>query len=342
MNGRRGEGERRRRRRTRGEEEKEEGEEEKEKGRGGEGKRRGGAEEEEKEKGRGGGGEGEGERERRQRGGRRRRRKRRTRRRRGEGAPAAVHRRWGRGGGVAAMAPLLACRPGDPQALKACAAASLAGQPLDVRPAGPATAAAAPPSRLELKADGLCPLSDPNAIAKYLGAPVPPWLGRRNYSQFFCRLLPATRALRGHAAQLNTKPRLVDEDLLDDLSSLRVMSVLLDVAGGLKLVPDAHALQIEGWLEWEERALRPASLAGPCPSLAAALQHLESALKGRFLVGDGPTLADIVIYSTALPLTDVAQVQFRPTCQRQAAIVLRWACPMNSDRWPLQAEINLQ
>ena len=252
----------------------------------------------------------------------------------------------GRGGGaVAAMAPLLACRPGDPQALKACAAASLAGQPLDVRPAGPATAAAAPPSRLELKADGLCPLSDPNAIAKYLGAPVPPWLGRRNFFHFFCRLLlAATRALRGHAAQLTTKPRLVcvDEDLLDDLSSLRVMSALLDVAGGPKLVPAAHALQIEGWLEWEERALRPASLAGPCPSLAAELQHLESALKGQFLVGDGPTLADIVIYSTALPLTDVAQVQFRPTCQRQAAIGSRWPCPMSSDRRPFQAEINLQ
>lgn len=76
----------------------------------------------------------------------------------------------------------LVTRPGDPQALKAAAAAAAAGTPLAVQPLGEAAA------WKKLLADSSCPeaarqlflvlpdgtaLADPNAITRYLGEPSP-------------------------------------------------------------------------------------------------------------------------------------------------------------------------
>eukprot|EP00798_Chlamydomonas_sp_ICE-L_P027669 gene27669-7310_t len=68
------------------------------------------------------------------------------------------------------------------------------------------------------------------------------------------------------------------------------------------LVPVASAANINQWLEWEATVLRPACYLGN-ETLSKALSHLECALKGsKHLVADALTLADVVLFSTLLPL----------------------------------------
>ena len=70
------------------------------------------------------------------------------------------------GGGL-----VLHARLGDPQALKACIAAALAGVQLEVKEAGAACLGGAlGPSELALVLPGQDVLTDGNAIASYLGA----------------------------------------------------------------------------------------------------------------------------------------------------------------------------
>ncbi|KAJ9530763.1 hypothetical protein QJQ45_014926, partial [Haematococcus lacustris] len=69
------------------------------------------------------------------------------------------------------------------------------------------------------------------------------------------------------------------------------------------------AVLIHSWLEWDVSTLQPATLLSvgsqQAPALAAALNHLTSCLSsssGPWLLGEQLSVADVVVYSTLLPL----------------------------------------
>ena len=73
---------------------------------------------------------------------------------------------------------------------------------------------------------------------------------------------------------------------------------------GASLAPKLD-LNVESWVEWEERCLRPAVYGGDAAALAAAVGRLAAALAasgGQFLAAGQLTLADIVVYATLSPL----------------------------------------
>jgi methionyl-tRNA synthetase len=71
------------------------------------------------------------------------------------------------------------------------------------------------------------------------------------------------------------------------------------------------------WVDWEESTLRPCVLSPKLDSLPlkAALQQIEHSLSktGAFISGSSISLADIVLYSTLLPI--ISQVELSPTLQ---------------------------
>lgn len=72
-------------------------------------------------------------------------------------------------------------------------------------------------------------------------------------------------------------------------------------------MPLAHKLDlnVESWLEWEERCLRPSVYGSDSAALAAAVGRLAAALAasgGQYLAGGQLSLADIVVYATLSPL----------------------------------------
>jgi hypothetical protein len=70
-------------------------------------------------------------------------------------------------------------------------------------------------------------------------------------------------------------------------------------------------------MDWEESTLRPCILSPQLDSLPlkAALQHIEQSLSntGEFVAGSRISLADIVLYSTLLPI--ISQVELSPSLQ---------------------------
>ncbi|KAL4436391.1 hypothetical protein ABPG77_009953 [Micractinium sp. CCAP 211/92] len=73
---------------------------------------------------------------------------------------------------------------------------------------------------------------------------------------------------------------------------------------GAPLAPKLD-LNVDSWLEWEERCLRPAVYSGDSAALGAAVGRLASALGAsgsQFLAGGQLSLADIVVYATLSPL----------------------------------------
>lgn len=87
--------------------------------------------------------------------------------------------------------------------------------------------------------------------------------------------------------------------------------------GGRILVPDAVRHQVEDWLEWEERVLRPAVHSRQPVKLQAALSQLDQACaSGQAFLGHGLTLADIVIFSCLQGAKDTAEASLYPSaCQ---------------------------
>ena len=68
-------------------------------------------------------------------------------------------------------------------------------------------------------------------------------------------------------------------------------------------MPANSALKIFNWLDWEETVLLPSVYSRDSSDIKKAVQHLQSALGGRsYLVESSLTLADIVVYSTLLPV----------------------------------------
>ena len=201
----------------------------------------------------------------------------------------------------------LVCRPGDAQALKVAAAAQLAEVQLDVLSIDDAswkkllrepTAGLASGNRpLLLLPDGTV-LSEPNAAARWCAgelraATVPVKMvegERQEAGRLGVRLL--CHGTGGAAA--SRMP----------LTAWDRPSYLPSSAGPAAL--EQLGLRGESWLEWEERALRPATLDGEAAPLAAAAARLAAALAaagGAFLGGSGePGLADVVLYATLCPL----------------------------------------
>lgn len=64
-------------------------------------------------------------------------------------------------------------------------------------------------------------------------------------------------------------------------------------------MPDAASFQVEDWLEWEERVLRPAIHTRHSLKLQTALSQLDQAcVPGQGCLGHTLTLADIAIFSS--------------------------------------------
>ncbi|KAL6747060.1 methionine--tRNA ligase, cytoplasmic [Haematococcus lacustris] len=145
-------------------------------------------------------------------------------------------------------------------------------------------------------------------------------------AQLFCR--PGDcQALKGLAAAALSN---ISLDLVTDSQALSVSSTSLG-PGTLRLratngatvsEPNAiakllgpepsnaeAAVLIHSWLEWDVSTLQPATLLSvgsqQAPALAAALNHLTSclsSLSGPWLLGEQLSVADVVVYSTLLPL----------------------------------------
>lgn len=65
------------------------------------------------------------------------------------------------------------------------------------------------------------------------------------------------------------------------------------------MLPDAVRYQVEDWLEWEERVLRPATLSSQPNHLRAALSQLDQACgSNQLFLGHSLTIADVAIFST--------------------------------------------
>ena len=203
----------------------------------------------------------------------------------------------------------LVTRPGDPQALKAAAAAAAADTQLAVLPLseagawkkllGDAADPAAARQLLLVTPDGGA-LTEPNAMARYLGAQPAQdvhcyrariakpqggllWQG---LEQVAAHGPGVARARRGCSTHLRGRPPRPCR-----------------AGGGL---PPQLDLGVESWVEWEERCLRPAVYSGDSQGLAAAVRRVADGLAGgrRFLAGAGaaPSLADFVVYATLSPL----------------------------------------
>jgi hypothetical protein len=85
---------------------------------------------------------------------------------------------------------------------------------------------------------------------------------------------------------------------------------LCKTAGREVGVPRLIRFQVDDWLEWEERVLRPATQASQGLLLQEALAQLGKTVKGGHLfLGHDLTLADIAIFSSLHPILGTAQVR---------------------------------
>ncbi|KAK9848026.1 hypothetical protein WJX84_000980 [Apatococcus fuscideae] len=102
---------------------------------------------------------------------------------------------------------------------------------------------------------------------------------------------------------------------LDGFTSLSQANAAARSVGGERLVPKdvTAAALVEDWTEWDERCLQPALRQGNAAAIQACLQELAAGVTSTgFLHGQGPTLADVCIYSTLLPATTAQLVQLVP------------------------------
>lgn len=66
--------------------------------------------------------------------------------------------------------------------------------------------------------------------------------------------------------------------------------------------------QVQGWLEWEYCVLKPVVYSKDCsvhlPSILERLETVFGAGDQEWLIGDTPTVADVVIFATLFPLKE--------------------------------------
>lgn len=75
---------------------------------------------------------------------------------------------------------------------------------------------------------------------------------------------------------------------------------LVPLSGGSALCPSDVYYQVHDWVEWETQHLQAAVRSG---CLKDAVVRLDGRLSNRkYFAGDLPTLADIAIFSTLLPV----------------------------------------
>ncbi|GMH39956.1 hypothetical protein BSKO_07860 [Bryopsis sp. KO-2023] len=83
-------------------------------------------------------------------------------------------------------------------------------------------------------------------------------------------------------------------------------NAMAELLGGESVSGPSNSFAIQDWLEWETSQLRPAvysdQRASVLPPTLAKLTEVLS--KKKFIMGDGPTLADIVVFSTLLPIAE--------------------------------------
>ena len=95
------------------------------------------------------------------------------------------------------------------------------------------------------------------------------------------------------------------------------MNAVARLLGGLALKPRGRGAteaalleaQVEEWVEWEEKTLRPAAVNPKPAPLQGAVTKLGKHLKARaHLVGDAVSLADIAVFCTLLPVCEAGQL----------------------------------
>lgn len=260
----------------------------------------------------------------------------------------------------------LVCRPGDPAALKAAAAAAAAGSQL-------AVASLTDPGSWKKSLEGEAPagarlflilpdgsvLAEANAAARYLGEA---WFGSVGAMFLGSALVEIERTVYGHSSPASLRPTLPWRNRLalpcelpasaaapssfmsaPSHQLLHVSSFTWSpVSAGAPLAPKLD-LNVESWLEWEERCLRPSIYGSDSAALAAAVGQLASALGaagGQFLAGGQLSLADIVVYATLSPLAG-GRRSHNPTSQHagQPAACATCLGPRHSVAWHCGAAV---
>eukprot|EP01025_Chloroclados_australasicus_P054321 TRINITY_DN6435_c0_g1_i5.p1 TRINITY_DN6435_c0_g1~~TRINITY_DN6435_c0_g1_i5.p1 ORF type:complete len:1024 (-),score=164.90 TRINITY_DN6435_c0_g1_i5:327-3305(-) len=94
--------------------------------------------------------------------------------------------------------------------------------------------------------------------------------------------------------------------LISETEALTEPNVIAEFIGGEKLIPkDSElSLYIREWSDWEASVLRGCVYSGNEQEMKAALEKISKQIAGgrQYLVGDLFSLADVVVYSTLLPL----------------------------------------